>query len=42
MDQSDTYIDITKYMQVSDLYFMVQRFFFIPWRLFDGETLYLG
>ena len=29
-------------MDQCDLYFMVQRFSFISWRLFDGETLSLG
>ena len=31
MDPCDTYIDLTKYMWVSDLYFMVQWFCFISW-----------
>ena len=42
MDQCVTQTDLIKYMEVSDLYFMVQRFCFISWRLFDGEMLYLG
>ena len=42
LDQWDSQIDLIKYMSVSDLYFMVQWFCFISWRLFDGETLYLG
>ena len=42
MDQRDTKIDLIKYMEVSDLYFIVQWFNFISWRLFDGEMLYLG
>ena len=42
MDRCDTYINLTKYMYVIDLYFMVQRFCFISCRLFDGEMLYLG
>ena len=41
MDQCDTKIDLIKYMSVSDLYFLVQWFHFISWRLFDGEMLYL-
>ena len=41
LDQCDTKIDLIKYI-VSDIYFMVQWFCFISWRLFDGELLYLG
>ena len=40
MDQWDTKIDLMKY--VSDLYFMVQQFCLISWRLFECRTWYNG
>ena len=36
MDQCDTKLGLIKQMWVSDLYFMVQWFCHISWRLFDG------
>ena len=42
MDKCDTEIDLLKYIQVSDLYFMVKWFCFLSGRLVDGEISYLG
>ena len=41
MAQCDTKIDLINYMKVSDLYFMVQWFCPISWKLFDGWRPYL-
>ena len=38
VDQCDTKIDFRKYMHVIDLYFAVQRFCLISWRLLDGSV----
>ena len=35
--QCDRNIDLKLCMYVSDLYFMVQRFYLMSWRLFDGQ-----
>ena len=41
IDQCDTKVGIIKQMWVSDLYFMVQWFCLMFWRLFDGWRSYL-
>ena len=41
MDQCDTEVGLIKQMWVSDLYFMVQWFCLISWRLFDWWRSYL-
>ena len=40
--QCDTNIELKLYMSTSDLYFMVQRFCLISWRLFDGTNAIIG
>ena len=41
IDQCDTKVGLIKQMWVSDLYFIVQWFYFTSWRLFDGWRSYL-